>query len=348
MTPPAPCSPILKTRELQDLLVVCGGGPAAISEPGQRQILAETLMPSSLPGLRRERSRTLPSPTTIAMGGSTSISACTATTSAWTSITIPFPISTRAMALPISCCTTKATPPSLTTLKLPDSMSRTIATVLPAPGETSIPTVLPIYTWPTISGEAIYTATMATEPLPPVSSEAGAEDAGAGMSACWFDFDNDGNQDIYVANMWSAAGQRVSQQKIFHQEDPENIRALYRRHARGNSLYRNQGNGKFQNIGEQAGVEMGRWAWCSDAWDFDHDGYPDLYDRQRLYFGARLARSLQLFLAAGGGKFAAEFQPVLQLRAGMERHQRTDPLGLFMGWSGEKCFLRQQPRRHFF
>jgi Flp pilus assembly protein TadD/peroxiredoxin len=110
-----------------------------------------------------------------------------------------------------------------------------------------------------------------------ISSEAGVEDAGAGMSATWFDFDNDGNQDIYVANMWSAAGQRVSEQKIFHEGEAENIRTLYRRHARGNSLYRNQGNGKFQNVGDQAGVEMGRWAWSSDAWDFDHDGYPDLY-----------------------------------------------------------------------
>ena len=97
------------------------------------------------------------------------------------------------------------------------------------------------------------------------------------MSACWCDFDNDGNQDIYVANMWSAAGQRVSEQKIFHEGEPENIRELYRRHARGNSLYRNQGNGKFQNISDKAGVEMGRWAWSSDAWDFDHDGYSDLY-----------------------------------------------------------------------
>ena len=97
------------------------------------------------------------------------------------------------------------------------------------------------------------------------------------MSACWFDFDNDGNQDIYVANMWSAAGQRVSEQEIFHEKDPENIRALYRRHARGNSLYRNQGSGKFQNVSEQAGAGMGRWAWSSDAWDFDHDGYSDLY-----------------------------------------------------------------------
>jgi Flp pilus assembly protein TadD/peroxiredoxin len=110
-----------------------------------------------------------------------------------------------------------------------------------------------------------------------VSTEAGVNDPGAGMSACWFDFDSDGNQDIYVANMWSAAGQRISEQRIFHEGDPENIRDLYRRHARGNSLYRNQGAGKFRNMSDEAGVEMGRWAWSSDAWDFDHDGYSDLY-----------------------------------------------------------------------
>ncbi len=58
---------------------------------------------------------------------------------------------------------------------------------------------------------------------------------------------------------------------------PKNIRDLYRGHARGNSLYRNQGTGNFQNVSDKAGVEMGRWSWCSDAWDFDHDGYSDLY-----------------------------------------------------------------------
>src|SRR5882762_3896139 len=110
-----------------------------------------------------------------------------------------------------------------------------------------------------------------------VAADSHVDDAGAGMSACCFDFDSDGNQDIYVANMWSAAGLRVSQQKRFHEKDPENIRTLYRQHARGNSLYRNLGNGKFKNVSDQAGVAMGRWAWSSDAWDFDHDGYPDLY-----------------------------------------------------------------------
>ncbi|HTD55549.1 MAG TPA: FG-GAP-like repeat-containing protein, partial [Silvibacterium sp.] len=110
-----------------------------------------------------------------------------------------------------------------------------------------------------------------------VSGEAHVEDAGAGMSAAWADTDNNARQNIYAANMWSAAGQRVSAQKIFQEKAPEDLRALYRRHARGNSLYRNRGGGTFENASEQAGVEMGRWSWCSDFWDFDHDGYPDLY-----------------------------------------------------------------------
>jgi len=110
-----------------------------------------------------------------------------------------------------------------------------------------------------------------------VSAEAGVEDVGAGMSASWFDFDNDGKPDLYSAAMWAGAGLRVSQHERFHEKDPENIRALYRQHARGNSLYRNLGNGKFQNASSAAGVDMGRWAWCSDAWDFDHDGFSDLY-----------------------------------------------------------------------
>ncbi len=110
-----------------------------------------------------------------------------------------------------------------------------------------------------------------------VSGEAGVQGPGAGMSACWTDVNNDGHQDIYVANMWSAAGQRVAEQKSFQEKAPAAIRALYQRHARGNSLYRNQGDGKFENVAAQSGAEMGRWAWCSDAWDFDHDGYADIY-----------------------------------------------------------------------
>jgi|CZKL01.1.fsa_nt_gi tetratricopeptide (TPR) repeat protein/peroxiredoxin len=110
-----------------------------------------------------------------------------------------------------------------------------------------------------------------------VSKQAHVEDVGAGMSCCWCDFDNDGRQDVYVPSMWEAAGQRVSSQSQFHEKAPQSIRTLYQRHAKGNALYRNQGDGTFKNIGEQANVEMGRWSWSSDFWDFDHDGYSDLY-----------------------------------------------------------------------
>ena len=109
------------------------------------------------------------------------------------------------------------------------------------------------------------------------SKEAHVESVGAGMSCCWADYDNDGRQDIYVPSMWEAAGQRISGQRQFHEKAPQAIRELYQRHARGNALYRNAGDGTFQNVGRDAGVEMGRWSWCSDFWDFDHDGYPDLY-----------------------------------------------------------------------
>ena len=131
-----------------------------------------------------------------------------------------------------------------------------------------------------------------------VSTEAGVEDVGAGMSAAWLDFDNDGKMDIYAAAMWSGAGIRVSEEERFHEKEPANIRALYRQHARGNALYRNLGNGKFQNVSSQAGVEMGRWAWCSDAWDFDHNGYSDLYVANGYITGAERSERDQADLAS--------------------------------------------------
>ncbi len=119
-----------------------------------------------------------------------------------------------------------------------------------------------------------------------VAAQTGVEDIGAGMGVCWFDYDNDGDEDLYVADMWSAAGNRVSMQEAFQKDAPEEVRALYRKHARGNSLFRNNKDGAFQDTSASAGVEMGRWSWSSDAWDFDHDGFPDLYIANGMISGA--------------------------------------------------------------
>lgn len=120
-----------------------------------------------------------------------------------------------------------------------------------------------------------------------VAMEAGVEDVGAGMSVSWLDFDGDGRQDLYVADMWTAAGLRVSMMDEFQKNASEEVRGLYRRHAMGNCLYRNRDGGKFEDAGLRSGTLFGRWAWSSDAWDFNHDGLPDLYIANGMISGPR-------------------------------------------------------------
>jgi tetratricopeptide (TPR) repeat protein len=110
-----------------------------------------------------------------------------------------------------------------------------------------------------------------------IATQAGVDDVGAGMSICCFDYNNDGAEDLYVADMWTAAGERITTEKNFHEKSTTQVRALYHKHAMGNSLFRNESNGHFQDETRAAGVNIGRWAWSSDSWDFDHDGFPDLY-----------------------------------------------------------------------
>jgi len=97
------------------------------------------------------------------------------------------------------------------------------------------------------------------------------------MSAAWFDYDNDGRPDLYVSNMWTACGQRLVEDPRFAAASNQELRDAYRRHAKGNSLYRNRGDGTFESTESAEGVEMGRWAWGSDGIDFDNDGSPEIY-----------------------------------------------------------------------
>jgi Flp pilus assembly protein TadD len=119
-----------------------------------------------------------------------------------------------------------------------------------------------------------------------IAPQAGVEDVGAGMSVCWFDYDNHGDEGLYVADMWTAAGERISTQEIFQRGAAPDVRALYRKHSMGNSLFRNLGGGVFQDSTATSGAGMGGWSWSSDAWDFDHDGFPDLYVVNGMVSGA--------------------------------------------------------------
>ncbi len=110
-----------------------------------------------------------------------------------------------------------------------------------------------------------------------VAAKAGVEDYGPGMSTCWVDVDNDGIQDVYVANMWLAEGQRITADDHFLQGVDPAVRALYQKHNAGNSLYRNAGNGAFEDKTVVAGTARGGWSWSCASWDFDNDGWSDLY-----------------------------------------------------------------------
>ena len=110
-----------------------------------------------------------------------------------------------------------------------------------------------------------------------VAAEAGVEDIAAGMSVSWGDYNRDGLMDLYVSNMFSAAGNRVTYQRKFKANSDDATRADLQRHARGNTLFENAGDGTFRDVSVERGVTMGRWAWASLFTDVNNDGWQDIY-----------------------------------------------------------------------
>jgi hypothetical protein len=81
-----------------------------------------------------------------------------------------------------------------------------------------------------------------------------------GSGCAFIDFDGDGHLDIYLANGWAL------------DEDPSRVRERGR-----NVLYRNRGNGTFEDVTGAAGVGDDGWGCGVCAADFDRDGHVDLY-----------------------------------------------------------------------
>ena len=79
------------------------------------------------------------------------------------------------------------------------------------------------------------------------SREAGVGDTGYGMGCAVADYDNDGDQDLYVTNFGP------------------------------NVLYRNNGDGTFTNVTTRADAAAPQWSTSAAFFDYDNDGYLDLY-----------------------------------------------------------------------
>jgi len=84
------------------------------------------------------------------------------------------------------------------------------------------------------------------------------ESVGAG--AAMLDYDEDGRLDLFVVNAWAL------------DEDPSRVRAKGK-HA----LYRNLGEGRFEDVTDRAGIADDGWGCGVCCADYDNDGHVDIY-----------------------------------------------------------------------
>jgi hypothetical protein len=114
-----------------------------------------------------------------------------------------------------------------------------------------------------------------------VTEKAGVQAGGFGQGAAWGDYDRDGFVDLFVA--------RYLKLDINHLPEfgnPQCIIMSVKVHCgplglagETNILYRNRGNGTFQEVTKKAGVlDPGGAYGMQPLWfDYDNDGWPDLY-----------------------------------------------------------------------
>jgi hypothetical protein len=90
------------------------------------------------------------------------------------------------------------------------------------------------------------------------------------------DIDNDGNIDIYAANMYSKAGNRVIGNLKSDAYPPE-VMGRLRSLVAGSQLHLNRGGLRFEPAGPRFQVAAVGWAYGATLVDLDNDGWLDLY-----------------------------------------------------------------------
>lgn len=102
-------------------------------------------------------------------------------------------------------------------------------------------------------------------------------DFATSMGVATGDFNNDGNTEIYVANMYSKMGRRIIQQ-VDDDDYPEGIYDQIKGSCAGNRLYQLSADGEsYEDIGQQLDIFAVGWAYAPAFSDFDNDGWLDIY-----------------------------------------------------------------------
>lgn len=115
-----------------------------------------------------------------------------------------------------------------------------------------------------------------------VTAESGTSDVGFGMGATWGDVDGDAREDLYVSNMFSKAGTRITAR--FDEIDERASKM-----ARGNTLFRNEAP-EFRDLAPEPGNRRGQkagWSWGGQFLDVDNDAALDLYVLSGYYTAPR-------------------------------------------------------------
>ena len=113
-----------------------------------------------------------------------------------------------------------------------------------------------------------------------VTKASGVQDTRFSAGASWADFDRDGDLDLYVTNYVDFVyheEDRLAVERQYATEQPYTLNpSSYR--PLPNALFRNNGDGTFEDVAEAAGVANPTGRSLSASWvDLNNDGWVDLY-----------------------------------------------------------------------
>jgi hypothetical protein len=109
-----------------------------------------------------------------------------------------------------------------------------------------------------------------------VTKEAGLDYSGHSSGAVFFDYDEDGKLDLFLANVGRYTTDAVGRGGFFVGMEDALQGHLHADRSEASILYKNLGNGKFEQVSKSV-LDHAAWSGDATAFDADGDGWQDLY-----------------------------------------------------------------------